>query len=113
MFNKKIQISELKYIEKILRRQTEVARCLGVTSSTVSRWMKGKDKPNDRNEERIIALCLVIIKLRAIYEDNVILDWLSGMNTFLNNHRPKDFIINGRMAEVFAAIDQTRAGSFA
>lgn len=108
-----LPMAELKYIEKTLGRQAEIARFLGVKPPAVSRWKKGKDQPSEINEERIVALRLVILKLRALFEDDVISEWLLGSNPLLNHNRPIDLIVNGRTTEVFGAIEQTRAGSFA
>ena len=108
-----LAMEELGYLEKIFRKQAEVARFLGVKRPAVNRWKKGKDKPSEENEERIVALRLVTLKLSAIFEDDVVLEWLMGTNPLLNNNRPIDLIMNGRSTEVLGAIEQTRAGSFA
>ena len=106
-------IAELKFIEEILGNQTEVANYLKIEPSKLAGWKKGDCAPSDEIEERIVELRLVIVKLRAIYSDDVILGWLLGSNPMVNFCRPLDLIAKGRLVEVLNAIEQEKAGSYA
>ncbi len=108
-----LPVIELQFLEQTLGRQAQIARYLGVKPPAVHRWKKGKDKPSDENEEKIVALRHIILKLMTIFDKELIQDWLMANNPLLNHNRPIDLIINDRSTEVLGAIEQTRAGSFA
>ena len=105
--------AELQYLTDQFGNRAKVAEVLDVDKSSVTRWLQGDDKPKEASEERIAALRYLAFRLSRIYRPEVAMDWLEGINAFLGNQRPMDFIRDGRISEVMAAIEQTDAGSYA
>ena len=52
------EIKELR--EKLGATQSELAKALGISFSTVSRWESGISQPDDTQEEQIIALMQLV-----------------------------------------------------
>lgn len=103
---------KLKAITRDLGNQSRVAEVLGVSRSRVSRWLRS-EQPDPENRRKVEGLEFVLARLLALYEPTVVVDWLNGLNPFLNDWRPIDFLARGRVTEVLQAIDAHQAGSFA
>jgi uncharacterized protein (DUF2384 family) len=104
--------ADLKYIEATFGKKSVIANAFGVDRATVGRW-SFKHNPEPENEVKIAALRLVLLKLLAFYAPTTAEKWLLGINAFLRDQRPIDFIKQGRIAEVMSAIEQEEAGGYA
>ncbi len=62
---------------------------------------------------RLAALAAVVTALRAVYDEEVIPDWLQGINPHLNGRRPLDVLAEGDVVAVMAAVQAARTGGFA
>jgi uncharacterized protein (DUF2384 family) len=107
-----VVLAELQSLTDGVGNQARVAELLDVDKSSMTRWLQG-DQPGLENEERIVALRYVMVRLLRLFKPETAMDWLSGINAHLGNKRPIDLIKKGRITEVAAAIDQTEAGSYA
>lgn len=105
--------AELQFLTDRFGNRARVAEALDVDKSCITRWLQGEDEPGAESEERIAALRYLAFRLSRIFRPEVAIDWLQGVNAFLGNQRPIDFVRHGRMSEVMAAIEQTDAGSYA
>jgi len=105
--------AEIGNLRILFGSQNRIAELLGVDRSSVTRWIKGQDLPDSENEEKIIAIRYVLSRLTRIFQEEVAMSWLKGINAFLGNQRPIDLLRNGRVSEVIAAIEQTETGAYA
>lgn len=104
--------SELKVLVVQLGGKSSVADLLSVNRSSVTRWTT-KELPDENNRVRITSLVLILQSLYKVFEPETSKKWLIGINAFLGNQRPVDFIKQGRISEVLAAIEQTELGGYA
>lgn len=105
--------AEIERLKESFGNQSAVANVLGVDRASVTRWLHGKDSPDQENEERIAGVRYVMIRLSKIFKPQVAESWLKGINAHLGNQRPLDLLRNGRITEVISAIEQLETGSFA
>jgi DNA-binding transcriptional regulator YdaS (Cro superfamily) len=91
----------------------ELARYLGVNRSQVTRAAQGRQSFRAEPAWRLTALEATFGALRHIVDEDVIPDWLHGANAHLQGRRPIDVLQAGRVAEVMAAIEAERTGSYA
>ena len=110
--NQDAVIAEFKFLQNAFGNKSAVADAFGLHRSTVGRWHKGL-RPDLENEMKITALRLVLLKLQTLYRSETAEKWLLGVNAYLHDQRPLDFIKQGRFAEVLSAIEQTEAGGYA
>lgn len=94
------------------RSDSELAEELGVNRSSVARWKQGQP-PQAKNREMLTYLNIVVSLLRGYLEQDVIPDWLQGVNPMLGERRPIDVLHTGRLSEVIAAIEAERSGAYA
>jgi len=102
---------KLKAIKKDLGSQARVARALGVSPSRVSRWLR-TDDPDPENRRKVEALEFVLAYLLSFLHPDTAVAWLNGLNPFLNDFRPMDYLARGRITEVIEAARAHRALSF-
>jgi uncharacterized protein (DUF2384 family) len=96
----------------VFQSDSELAQWLGVNRSQVTRYRRGQ-RPQGETAWRLLGLDTVVQALRQFAEPAAIPDWLLGINAHLNDQRPIDLLRQGRLAQVIAAIEAERAGSFA
>lgn len=106
-----LNIAELSVLVNELGGQSAVADLLSVNRSSVSRWLK-KELPDSKNQIRITALVLILQRLQMVFEPETARNWLEGTNAYLSHQKPIDLLMQGRIAEVLAAIEQTELGSY-
>ncbi|HEU4699564.1 MAG TPA: hypothetical protein VFS40_10315 [Gemmatimonadales bacterium] len=92
--------------------EAELAEWLGVDRSQLTRYKRGQ-QPRGEAAWRLLGLDAVVAALRQVLEAEVIPDWLQGINAHLNHQRPLDVLRAGRLADVIAAVEAERAGSYA
>ena len=91
----------------------ELAAWLSVDRSQLSRYRRGRQQPGSEAGWRLTGLHAVVQALRQVLEPDAVGDWLLGVNAHLNHQRPLDVLHEGRVAEVMAAVEAERVGSFA
>jgi transcriptional regulator with XRE-family HTH domain len=102
---------KLRAVTKDLGSQARVARALGVSPSRVSRWLK-TEEPDPQNQLKVEGLEFVLAYLLSFLHPDVAVDWLNGLNPFLNDFRPIDYLARGRVGDVIDAARAFKAGSF-
>ena len=90
----------------------ELAEWLGVNRSQLSRYRRGQ-RPGAETAWRLVGLDAVLAALEQVLEPSAIADWLQGINAHLGHQRPIDLLREGRVADVMAAVEAERSGSFA
>jgi hypothetical protein len=109
---RRLVAARLLSAERALGSATAVAEWLGVDRSRVTRW-KGGELPDPALEEQLVALDAVVSLLRGYLDEDVIADWLLGINANLGDRRPLDVLRDGRLSEVVAAVEAEKSGAFA
>lgn len=102
----------LQAVTRDLGSQARVARLLGVSPSRVSRWLRA-EQPDPENRRKLEGVEFLLSRLLDLYERDVAIDWLQGVNAHLGDRRPIDVLAEGRIAEVLQAIQADEADSFA
>ncbi len=102
---------KLRAVTKDLGSQARVARALGVSPSRVSRWLRAEE-PDAENRRKVEGLEFVLARLLSWHDPETAIDWLHGMNPFLNDFRPIDYLARGKLREVLGALDAYIAGSY-
>lgn len=104
---------KLKAVVEDLGSQARVARALGVSPSRVSRWLKDGEGLDAENRRKVEGLEFVLARLLSFLHPDTAVKWLTGMNPFLNDFQPIDYLSRGRINDVLGAVDAMEAGSFA
>ena len=106
-----------RYVDSLidaLGGTVSLSRFIGVSSRQVSRWHRGQNQPSPRSAKLLADLHEVIARGNLLWSDRLVLmDWLTGSNTYLGAATPSDFICSGRTAEVLVVIDETLSGAYA
>jgi len=103
---------ELRLLKNTFGSKSRVASFLGVNRSRLSHWGP-KESPHKDNQFKINSLYYIVTRLLQVYQPPTIEKWLFGINTHLANQRPIDLVVNDRIAEVLAAIEQADTGAYA
>jgi uncharacterized protein (DUF2384 family) len=89
-----------------------MAEAFGVDRSNMTRWKRGAGLSPD-NSDKIEGIETVVALLLEVLSPSTIPKWLRGINAHLDNRRPLDVIMAGRLSEVIAAVENERTGAFA
>jgi transcriptional regulator with XRE-family HTH domain len=89
-----------------------LAEAFPVSPSRVARWKRG-ETPDAENARFLRDLGIVASLLEGYVEEEVIPDWLHGVNAHLGDRRPVDVLRAGRLSEVIRAIEAEKSGAFA
>lgn len=89
----------------------EIAELLQVPEEHVGEWRMGTASDEDALD-RLENLSAAVSKLRGLYADEVIPDWLQGLNAHLGGARPIDVLVRGHLSRVIAAIEAERGGAY-
>ena len=90
-----------------------IAEAIGVNRAQLRRWREGRTEPSPENADRLVGLDAVVELLTGYLEPSAIRDWLEGFNAHLQNRRPIDLLREGSLAEVMAAVQALKSGSYA
>lgn len=93
-------------------RGTDVAKLLGTTPQTISRWRSGKVRPQSDTETRLLTLEWLISELAQFYAPDEARLWLLSPHRLLAGDSPADRIREGRVDDVQALIAQLEDGAF-
>ena len=86
-------------------RSVDVAKMLGTTPETVSRWNHGRAHPRSSKESLLGDLEYIVERLSEFYSDaRTARAWLYSRHRFFDGARPADLIRMGRVDEVLEAI---------
>jgi hypothetical protein len=89
-----------------------IADFAGVDRSRVTRFKQGKNLEPD-TDALLDAVSATVTLLRGFLDDEMIPEWLRGINAHLGDRTPLDVIRTGRVSEVIAAIEAEKSGAFA
>ena len=86
-------------------RSVDVAKMLGTTPETVSRWSHGRAYPRSSNESLLGDLEYIVERLSDFYSDaRTARGWLYSRHRYFGGARPADLIRQGRIDKVLEAI---------
>lgn len=86
-------------------RSVDVAKMLGTTPETVSRWKHGRAHPRSSKESLLADLGYIVERLSAFHSDaRTARAWLYSRHRFFGGARPADLVRGGRIDEVLEAI---------
>ena len=89
-----------------------IAEFAGVDRSRVTRFKQGKNL-EPATDDLLEDVSITVTKLRGFLDDDMIPEWLRGVNAQLGHRTPLDVIRTGRVSEVLAAIEAEKSGAFA
>lgn len=92
--------------------QTTVARVVGSSRRTVSRWLREDVEPRREMRERLLEFLAVLERLQLTLRPGPASDWLFTPNPLLSHHKPADLLREGKYREVLGAIDALGEGVF-
>jgi hypothetical protein len=89
-----------------------IADFAGVDRSRVTRFKQGKNL-EPATDDLLEDVSITVTKLRGFLDDDLIPEWMRGVNAHLGHRTPLDCIRTGRVSEVLAAIEAEKSGAFA
>ncbi len=92
--------------------QRQVARMLGTSPRTVSRWLRREADPRPEARERLLEFLAILELLSKTLQPQAAHDWLFTPNPLLSHHKPADLIQQARHGELLGAVDQMAEGTF-
>lgn len=98
--------------EKTDLDQGDVARVLGTSPRTVSRWLREEAAPRREVRERLLEVLAVLERLSMVLNPEPAHDWLFTPNPLLSHEKPADLLRDGRFREVLGLIDALGEGVF-
>ena len=90
--------------------QVDLARILGASPRTVSRWLQAETAPRRDTRERILELVAVLDALSRTVHGQSAYDWLYSPIPALEHRKPAELLAEGRYREVLGAIDALAEG---
>ncbi len=93
-------------------RFREVARLLGTTPQTVSRWKSGKVEPQSDRLKQLLVLTWLAEELSEFYSPEQARLWLFKPHKLLKGDTPADRIQAGKLDDVRALIAQLKDGAY-
>lgn len=90
----------------------ELAKIVGASSRSVSRWATGTGGPRARARDRLLELHAVVSELSQHLTSEGVNLWLHAPNPFLDYDRPTNVLAKGEFRRVLAAIDALGEGVF-
>ncbi|MDQ3914586.1 MAG: DUF2384 domain-containing protein [Actinomycetota bacterium] len=92
--------------------QEDVARVIGASPRTVSRWLREEAEPRKEARERLLEFLAVIERLSTTLRPQPAHDWLFTPNPQLGHEKPADLVKEGKYREVLGAVDALAEGVF-
>jgi hypothetical protein len=89
-----------------------IAEYARVDRSRVTRFKQGKNL-EPATDALLVDVSNVVSKLRGFLDDDMIPEWLRGINAHLDNRTPLDVLRTGRLSEVIRAIEAEQSGAYA
>ena len=104
--------SRVRHITQIMT-QAHLAALVGVSRSSVSRWIDGSDVPSDTNAAMVLDIDYILGQYAQAYPAVRLHDWFVSSNAFLNGALPRDVLVLEGPTRVIDALHAEAAGSFA
>ena len=82
----------------------DVARVLGTSPRSVTRWQASRSAPRRDTEERLLELKAVVDLLRRVLRDEPARLWLRSPNPDLSYEKPLDVVARGDYQKVIGVI---------
>lgn len=82
----------------------DVARVMGTTARSVTRWAAEGSMPRRDNEERLLELKAVVDALRQVMRDEPARLWLRSPVPALDYRKPIELIAQGEYRQVIGAV---------
>jgi len=92
---------------------TKLARALGVSPSQPSRWKDGVETPSPDVAEKLLDLDHVVALAVQAWQPEVVMDWMTTSNGFLDGAQPIDVLMQRGAAEVIDSLKATLSGAYA
>jgi transcriptional regulator with XRE-family HTH domain len=90
----------------------DIARVVGSSPRSISRWARGDADPRSRSRDRLLETAAVVNELSSVVASDAAHVWLFTPNRFLDFDRPIDLIAEGQYRRVLAAIEALADGVF-
>src|SRR6266540_2167422 len=90
----------------------DIARVVGSSSRSISRWAHGESDPRSRARDRLLEMTAVVIELSNVLRPEAAHVWLYTPNAFLSFDRPIYLISEGEYRRVLPAIAALADGVF-
>jgi uncharacterized protein (DUF2384 family) len=91
----------------------KLARTLGVSASQPSRWRSGDEVPSPEIASRLLDLEHVVALAMQAWDPEVVMDWMTTANGFLDGALPVDVLRQRGSSEVIDALKATISGAYA
>ena len=98
--------------ENVPLRHEDVARIVGASVRSVSRWARGETGPRGKARERLLELSAVVKQLSKVLTPDAAEAWLFTPNPALDFERPVELLHSGDYKRVLAAIEGLEDGVF-
>jgi putative toxin-antitoxin system antitoxin component (TIGR02293 family) len=82
----------------------DVARVVGTSPRSITRWQSARSVPRRDSEERLLELKAVIDLLRGVLREQPARLWLRSPNPDLNYEKPLDVVARGEYQRVIDSI---------
>jgi len=92
---------------------TKLARILGVAASQPSRWRSAEEVPSPEIASRLLDLDHVIALAMQAWDPDVVMDWMTTSNGFLDGALPIGVLKQRGSSEVIEALRATISGAYA
>lgn len=83
---------------------TDVARVLGTSPRSVTRWQSARSVPRRDSEERLLELKAVVDLVRSVLREQPARLWLRSPNPDLGYEKPLDIVARGEYQRVIDSI---------
>ncbi len=98
--------------EKAGIRGRDVARFVGATPQTVSRWQQGRVDPQPAHLNRLLTLEWLASELAEFYDPEDARLWLFSRHRLLGGATPAERIQDDHIDDVLAIIEQLKSGAY-
>ena len=106
----------MHFIERLQQvgglKGTDIANMVGVSRSTVSRWVSGRKSPHPETQLKMSDLSYVVMRLSEYYARKEVRAWLYARHPQLQGERAIDLICDDRTEEVIAILDRLDADAY-
>lgn len=90
----------------------DIARVVGASPRSISRWAQGEADPRSRSRDRLLETTAVVTELSRVLVPDAAHLWLFTPNPFLEFDRPMDLVAEGQYRRVLAAVEALANGVF-
>jgi hypothetical protein len=91
---------------------TKLARTLGVSASQPSRWRSGAEVPSPEIASKLLDLDHVVALALQAWDPEVVMDWMTTANGFLDGAQPIEVLRQRGSSEVIEALKATISGAY-